>query len=359
MTTLLETIATGDATRIAVLGLVRGAGKLTTLLHLARGLQERGLGVGIVAAGREDDDIEMVQPPRQIRVALRSGTVLATTAAALGRATAKLETIERTGAETAQGTVLIVRVMEDGEAELIGPGAASSLRQVVDAVARHADGRVLIEGSFNRRSFAAPGIANGIVLAVGAVMAPEVERIVAGTRYYLDLFSLRGTDERAAEVFPISESEGAAILLGDDDQVVGGIPWRARGNAELILTGQHPPFRRLVVPRSVGDDFVVPLVRERVQFEIIVRDPMRIALSPVYFSAWQKVGGGISVVHRTRVLALTLNPTNPAGPDQDPEEFLEAFRSGITEVPSHDVVLEEAAGQPKKRWFNLGGLVSQ
>jgi hypothetical protein len=358
LTTLVERIATGDASKIAILGLGRGAGKTTTLSHLAHRLQERGIGVGIAASGREEDEFELTEAPRQVRISARSGTVVSTTAAAIERATARLETIERTDIQTTQGPLLIARTIEDGEVEPIGPGAAEDLRVVVEAVARHSGGRVLIEGSFDRRGFAAPGVADAIVIAVGAAMAPEIERIVAGTRYYLDLFSLPRASDRVAEMYPVAESEGAAIMLGEGGSAVGGVPWRQHGNAEAFLSHNHPSFARLVVPRSVGDDFVIPLLREKVRFEIVVRDPMRISLSPVYYSAWKKLGGGITVVSPSRVLALSLNPTNPAGPDLDPHEMLAAFREKLPDVPSHDVSQEETPAPVRKRWFGLGDILT-
>lgn len=355
MTTLVERVSSSAARRIAILGLTPGAGKATTLGHLIRGLQDSGTSVGVAAAGREEEDVEFTQTPRGTTVAARKGTVVATTESSQARASAKLEILERTEISTPQGPILIGRVLEDGDVEPVGPASAHELRHVIEAVARHTSGRVLIEGSFNRRSFAAPGIADAIIVAVGAALAPEIERAVASTRYYVDLFAMRACEPRVAEIFPVAEAEGAAVLLGPDHSVLGGIPWRSGGNAKLLLSQKPHSLARLVVPRSVGDDFVIPLLREKHRFEIVVRDPMRIALSPVYYSAWQKLGGGITVVHRTDVLALSLNPTNPAGPDKDYDVFLSAFREGIPEVPCHDVIREEIAAQPRRRWFGLAG----
>ena len=355
--TLIDRIASSSVRRIAIMGLTRGAGKTTTLVHLLRGLQERGSSVSLAAAGREEDDTDFTETPRGLTVPLRKGTVVATTEASMGRATAGLEMIDATGIHTPQGPVVIVRVVEDGEVEPVGPSSAHELRQVVEALGQHAPGHILIEGSFNRRSFAAPGIADGLILAVGAALAPEPERAVASTKYYLDMFSLPPCEPRVAEAFPVAEAEGAAILLREDGAVVGGIPWKSGGNARLLLGWKDARFTRVVLPRSVGDDFVIPLLRENLRFEMIVRDPMRIALSPVYYNAWMKRGGGIRVVHPTRVLALSLNPTNPAGPDQEPDAFLKAFLEGMPEVPVHDVVQEEVPNQPRRRWFGIGGLV--
>lgn len=353
--TLIDRIAASSARHVAIMGLTRGAGKTTTLVHLLQGLQERGSAVCLAAAGREEDDADFTETPRGVTVPLGAGTVLATTAAAAARASAGVDTLEATDIQTPQGLVLIARVRTEGEIEPVGPSSAHELRQVIEALSRHADGHMLIEGSFNRRSFAAPGIADGLVLAVGAALAPEIERVVAGARYYLDLFGLPKCDEGLTDVFPVAERESAAVLLNDEGKILGGIPWRAGGNAKLLLAQRGIPFTRVVLPRSVADDFVIPLLREKRRFEMIVRDPMRIALSPVYFNAWKKLGGGIRVVHPARVLALSLNPTNPAGPDQDSETFLKAFREGIPNVPSHDVLLEEGPAQPRRRWFGIAG----
>jgi uncharacterized NAD-dependent epimerase/dehydratase family protein len=81
-TTLIERIASSDARRVAIMGLTPGAGKATTLGYLLRGLQDRGEEVGIVAAGREEVDVEFTQAPRGLTIPLRMGTVVATSVAA-------------------------------------------------------------------------------------------------------------------------------------------------------------------------------------------------------------------------------------------------------------------------------------
>jgi hypothetical protein len=339
--TLIERIASSDARRVAIMGLTPGAGKATTLGYLLRGLQDRGEEVGVVAAGREEEDVEFTQAPRGLTLPLRMGTVVATSAAALERSTATMETIEKTAIETHHGPLVIALVLADGEVEPQGPASALELRQIVDAVARHTGGRVLIEGSFNRRSFAAPGIADGIILSVGAALAPEIERTVAGTRYYYELFSLSACEPRVADVFPVAEAESAAVLLNEAYAIVGGIPWRSAGQRQAAALSVpptvHPHRRAEVGGRRVRDSAPA---REGAVRDRRARPDAHRAL-PVYYSAWQKLGGGIRVVHPTRVLAIAVNPTNPSGPDQDPDEFLEAFREGIPEVPSHDVLLEQ------------------
>jgi len=96
--TLVERIASSDARRVAIMGLTPGAGKATTLGHLLRGLQDRGEEVGIVAAGREEEDVEFTQAPRGLTLPLRMGTVVATsTPLHAGSSTVVVETTLQVG----------------------------------------------------------------------------------------------------------------------------------------------------------------------------------------------------------------------------------------------------------------------
>ena len=270
---LVERISSGVEKRIAILGLHRGAGKVTTLSHLVRGLHDAGIGVGIVAAGRDDEEVDNSLPPRQVRIPVRPGTIVATTESAAARGNAALETMESTGIETTHGPILVMRVTSEGEVEPVGPGAASDLRTVVDAVARHTqEGRTLVEGSFNRRSFAAPGIADGLIVSAGrhggssgSSRDQVLHRVVL----------TEGGRGQCGRVPSVAEREGAATRRANT--VVGGIPWRTNGNADLLFAQKNPPSR-LVVPRSVVTS------RDPAPGERTLRDrrarPVRIALSP-------------------------------------------------------------------------------
>ena len=58
--------------------------------------------------------------------------------------------------------------------------------------------------------------------------------------------------------------------------------------------------------------------------------------------------GRLQVVRSARLLAVTTNPVNPAGPDADPAAFRELVSEAAGALPVHDVVLE-ANGSKRKR----------
>jgi hypothetical protein len=354
MTPFQERIAGAGASSIAFVGLSRGAGKTTALRHAIAGLVEMGRPFGIASAGRRDEDLEAAGGPASLRLELPEGCVVATTGPALERATAGYETHVRIPSASSLGQILVARVLQAGEIEVVGPGTGPELQRTVETVRRHVDGPVLIEGSITRKAFTAPGVAEHLVLAISAGLSPSLERLIPAARYYLDLFRSPLAPPVATALFERSVAESRCLLTGPDWSELDSFHWQVRDNAPSLLGRADMKASYAVVPQIVTDDLVVPLLREGLKIGLVVRDPMRNALSPVYSSAWEKRGGGVTVIHRPKVLAIAANPVNPTGPDFEPPKFLAALSEGLADVPVHDVVQEAEALLPRKRWFGWG-----
>lgn len=351
METLNDRIALLGGSKVAFVGLTRGAGKTTAIRHVISGLHERDVPFGVAAAGRRDSDLEAAGGPACLTLALPAGSVVATTAPVLAQSSAILETVERVDCSSSTGQVMVSRVREPGEVEVVGPGTGPDLRRTVEAIQRFIRGPILVEGSLARKGFSAPGVADHIILAVGAGLSPVLDRLIPAVRYYLDLFGLPLVPAAAAALYEKAQEESRCILTGQDWTPLDSFHWQVRDNAPSFLGRRDMKAANAIIPQSVTDELVIPLLRDEMGICLVVRDPMRNALSPVYHAAWEKRGGGVKVVHRPQVLALVANPVNPTGPDADPKELLETLQEGLGGVPVFDVVQEMQAAQPKKRWF--------
>jgi hypothetical protein len=349
--TLIDRIARAGSARIAIVGLARGAGRTTVIRSTLAGLGERGLTAGIASAGWRDEDLEAAGGPATLSLKLHEGTVVASTAAALARADAVLETLEEACYSTSVGPVHVSRVIKEGHVDLIGPGTGPELLKAVDAIRRHIDGPILVEGTLGRRGFSAPGVAERLVLAVGGGLAPSRERILPAVRYYLDLFGSPLAPDAARPLLERALAESRCILATREWSPLDSFHWQVRDNAPSLLARRDLSPASAVVPGTVTDETIVPLLREKMWIGFVVRDPMRSVLSPVYHAAWRRRGGGVSVIHRPEVLALAVNPVNPTGPDFDAEEILADLRAGVRDVSTHDVVRESEQPPRKKGWF--------
>ena len=94
--------------------------------------------------------------------------------------------------------------------------------------------------------------------------------------------------------------------------------------------------RRIYATGIVTDKLFQLLRTQQREVELIVRDFTRVFASPEAFYAFLRRGHRIRVVHRSRLLAVTVNPTAPSGLVLDSRQLCEAMQEAL-QIPVYDV----------------------
>jgi hypothetical protein len=350
---LLDRIVRSGCRRVAVLGLHPAAGTRTVVSSLVRELHKRSLPFGVTSAPRLPLEVEMEADSRRQPVtvlALPEGAWLATGVDAAARAEAGVHLQEQTLSKTPLGLVGLYRVFRGGEVGLHGPPDHAGMAEVTKRLRDCSDGVVLVDGAWERRAFAAPGAADGIVLVVGAGHAPTPERSAAAARYVVETLTVPPCGEPAGAAWQDVASQGAAAMLDATGKMIGVLPPGLEDPVPAMRTPDGGPIAGLVMPHGLNDEFMIPLVRASFRCELVVRDSTRINVAPIYFKAWLKGGGQFRVVRPMRLIAVASNPSSATGPDADPERFREQLSRTFPELPVHDVVLESGEEHRKPVW---------
>ena len=111
------------------------------------------------------------------------------------------------------------------------------MRAVADAMLAFGAEQVLIDGAIDRRAASSPDVADGLVIATGAVLGRDIEQVVAETRDAVELVRLPGRTTRPAPA--------AAAGLGAE---ASQRRWRSpprfvlerRARADRRLLSEHP-----------------------------------------------------------------------------------------------------------------------
>ncbi len=347
---LLDRVVRSGAKRLAILGLHPLAGSRSVLAALLREVHSRSWPIALTSAPRiplEQEESFESGPP-VTRVAVPEGAVVATSCAtAAAEGAARLERVEETPWRGSRGPVAIYRVAEGGQVDVEGPGEADEIRAAMTRLAEISGGMVLVDGGWERRAFAAPGTSDGTILVLGAGYSATPARAAAAARYVVETLSVPPCDEPARVAWEEIAKHGAAALLNGSGRSVGVLPPGLEDPVPAIRTPEGDPAATVVLPYGLNDEFMIPLVRSSLRCTLVVRDPTRLNVAPVYFKAWLKGRGRIQVVRPMRLLAIATNPSNPSGPDADPEAFRQTVAGAIPQLPVHDVVLD-AGGVPRK-----------
>ena len=122
-------VAESGARTLAVIGLVKNAGKTTVVNAL---MERTGLRLGLTSLGLDGERTDHLTGLAKPRIAPPKGTLIATTRGSLDRSRYTMEILEELPYHTPLGRVLIGVAPGTGQVEISGPTTLSEVRATAD-----------------------------------------------------------------------------------------------------------------------------------------------------------------------------------------------------------------------------------
>jgi hypothetical protein len=354
---------TASTTRLALIGLAKNTGKTEALAALLRELQAEDRHVGVTSVGRDGEEHDVIDfRIHKPRVRLSAGSIVATTDVLLRASGIPYELLEETGIRTPLGRVLIARVNSSppapaGAIEVAGPSAAADVRAVSDAMLAHGAEKVLIDGAVDRRASCAPEVADGLIMATGAVLDRDISEVVLQTRDAVELVRLASVDEdspdsgRRLRSLAAATAGGTSVLVGEDSEPVALPPrFVLAGEAEQIaqLLDANPTARWLIVAGALPDRFlrglVHPVRQRRRELVLVVADPTKVFLWKRGPEWYRRQGVQLQTLKRIELEAITVNPVAPQSHRFDSAQLRGLLEEAIPDVPIFDVLHPDYPG---------------
>jgi hypothetical protein len=312
--------------RLALVGLAKNTGKTETLTAILEEHARTGVLVGVTSIGRDGERRDVIDARiSKPRVRLQAGALVASTGALLHASGVPHERLVRTGIRTPLGEVVIARLEREGTLEVAGPSASSDVRAVSEAMIELGAEQVLIDGAVDRRAASSPAVADGLVMATGAVLGRDIEQVAAATADAVEVVRL-----------PLAADAGEGIVL-ERQLVLGG------EQAEIAaLLERHADTSTFVVDGALSERFLEGLLaarRGRAQREltIVAEDPTRVFLARRAPAWYARQGISLQVLRGTELKAITVNPVAPQSHRLDSADLREAIAAAVGEVPVLDV----------------------
>ncbi|HEX4564003.1 MAG TPA: hypothetical protein VH115_06060 [Solirubrobacteraceae bacterium] len=355
---------TSGVRRLALVGLAKNTGKTETLATILAELAAAGVVVGVTSIGRDGEEHDVIDARiAKPRVHLREGSLVASTGELLSASGVAHERLSQTGVRTPLGEVVLARLSEPGAVEIAGPSAAADVRAVCAEMEALGAEQVLIDGAVDRRAASSPAVADGLVVATGAVIAREIDAVVDATAQAVDVIRLprlqpdgaasAGTDGGGSDDGAGTDGDGT-----DDDGASGEGDGGAGSDdvvtvaRELVLSGEpaqiaallrvHPHAHTLRVEGALGESFLDGLLaarRERAgrELRVVIGDPTRAFLTRRGPRWYAKAGVSLAVLQTIDLRAITVNPVAPMSHSFDSRELRERISSAVGDVPVVDV----------------------
>jgi len=325
-----------DVRTIAIVGCSKNSGKTTVLNHVLEHLADGPERVGVLSIGIDGEEADFWLGVPKPRVSVREGYLVATADKAMKGSTAQVRTLMRTGAITALGELVLVRVEKPGNLLLAGVRHKADVRLIVDAMLKHQAQKVLIDGAYQRMMAADPDVSQGVILATGAVLGRSVKEVVRRTRAMLDRLLVPRIDDPDDTLLLRDALDHGRIAVRDADSRILLLPETgvAAGEAGLkVSLGSGDAV--VALPGALTDRILKVLLAHKVgHVRILVSDPTRVFSSFTQLQKFRERGWDIMAGRAVNLLGISVNPVSILGYELPENELLEGIQAAAPGVPA-------------------------
>lgn len=324
---------------ISIIGLAKNVSKTTTLNHIIQILNGDYL-LGLTSIGRDGEKYDAITSLPKPRIFVEAGTFLATAVQSLENSEIKSEIIKKTGINTPMGEIQIVKALNGGLVELAGPSINSELKKVCDELLKLGCDIILIDGAFDRRSYASPLISQATILSTGASVSKRMNEVIDITFHTINLLSLeKEENSQIRDIANIVLSKAKVGIIKEDRTFKILDLLTALDSVEKILQYIDSSTRFLVINGAITDTFLEDFMKKSDFYDritLLVPDATKLFLNKRIFEKYLKKGGSLKVLNKIQVIILTINPTSPLGYEFNKSIFLNELKKGIS-IPIYDL----------------------
>lgn len=333
----------GKYKTISIVGMAKNSGKTVALNHIIGETLSLGITIGILSTGRDGESVDVLTETEKPKIFVEEGTIVVTTSTLLSISDATVEIMKVTDYRTPLGNILIGKVKVSGYLQISGPQTAKEIKDITNILFSLGADMVIIDGAIDRKFSAAPSVSEATILATGAVLSRDMNRVIEETVHLVNLFKLPSIeDSKAREIIEGLMDRGEIAIIDKDLNVKTLDIKTALSGGRIIGENLRDDSRYVVITGSlIGktlEDIILTTDKYK-NVDIVISDGTRIFVSPKDWIMYQRYGINVKVLYPINLVAVTLNPYAPQGYYFDPEEFLRRTRHYVKDIPVVDLML--------------------
>lgn len=317
------------------MGLEKNTGKTECLKYVLNRMPVNTRRIAVTSIGIDGETVDQVTRTQKPEIVLPQGMYFATSEAHYKLRRLVSELVDVSDENTSLGRVVTAKALTAGKILLSGPPSATGLIRWMNQMRRLGVDLTIIDGALSRLSSASPAVSESMILATGAAYSANINTLVQKTAHVVQLINLPLADEGLRNTFGALD-KGTWWL--DDEGTLNELS-SVTSLSQNIRFQVMERCRTLFVAGALVDSFIEKVRKNKdlKHVEIVVRDFTRIFVSPQLFRLFVKGGGRVTVLHKSKLIAVTVNPTSPSGYVLDSDILCEKLSEAI-ELPVYDLL---------------------
>jgi hypothetical protein len=322
---LVKNIIDGIET-LGIIGLSKNTGKTTTLNKIIEMYQN--ITIGLTSIGLDGESLDQVNFLPKPKIIVRPRMVIATAYECLVASNLEYEIIKKTDMRTALGLVYIVRILSEGTMVIAGPTTNYDLHQLILMLKPYVE-KILVDGAFNRMTFANIESLDAIVLATGAAYSTDMNKTVLQTKHIVESFNLKKTTDytRTPDESLIIHTKHRHLTFHEKNM----------NTFKLIDLELNEKIESMYIKGAITEQMIDFFIAHDFRdFTLVCDDATKLLFKDHYFDYIEKLNIQIHVIHQTPLLFVTINPWSPIGHHYNEALFLNVMQRELA-VPVYNV----------------------
>ena len=320
---------------LSIVGLEKNTGKTECLKYVLQRLPVQSRRIAVTSIGIDGETVDQVTRTQKPEISLREGMFFATSEMHYRQRRLVSELIDVSDENTSLGRVVTARALTGGKILLSGPSSASSLRRWMREMHRMDIELVIIDGALSRMSSASPAVSQSMILATGAAYSANISTLVSKTAHVVELVNMELTSEdNITRLMPLEKG----VWFIDKDGELHSLDAMTSLSKAIHFEGMDD-CKALYVAGALVDGFLEKVRKNKClkQVELVVRDFTKVFVAPQQFRLFHKAGGRITVLQKSKLLAVTVNPASPSGYVLDSDTLCARLSEAI-QLPVYDLL---------------------
>ena len=322
------------------MGLEKNTGKTECFNYVMQRLPLDKIRVAVSSIGIDGETTDQVTKTAKPEIFLREGVYFGTSEKHYLTKLLTSELLEISDENTSLGNIVIGKALTPGKLLLSGPSSTNGLRRWMNEMQIYDIDLTIIDGDLSRLSLASPAVSESMILATGAAYSANINTLVQKTAFVVQMINLELTSQENYDTFiDINSGVWAIDFDADNDFEKKLVDLKVASSLSInINTDDLKKCKTLYVSGALTDNFVNHIRQNKIfnETEIIVRDFTKIFLTPMTYNTFVNGKRKITVLQKSKLIAVCVNPTSPNGIVLDSEKLCKTLSEAIN-LPVYDL----------------------
>ena len=318
---------------LSIVGLEKNTGKTVCLNYILNRLNQIGTHVGVTSIGVDGEQVDAVFATAKPEITLFRGTHFITSEKhyLIRQAVSKLVAVD--SQRTSLGPLVTAEVLIQGKVLLSGAATTAVLKRQIQTFDRLGVDLSIVDGALSRLSLASPTVTEAMILATGAAVSANVKQLISKTKHLYQFIMLDEVEEPLRST--LGNIESGIWAVDSEGQIhdlgITSVFLIDRSEKDILRYGHT-----LFAAGAISDRLLKILAAKGKDITLIARDFTKIFVTPEVYTEYTRRSNRLMVLQRSKLIAITLNPTSPQGFLLDSRSTCDALSDAL-QTPVYDV----------------------